>query len=167
METLEQYIFYTILKDKNDEGKAISYGTKRVCAYDHEEYFAAFLGIDPLAFSDVEKSIDWYETCLNIAADGNVMIMDEASMPKKNGEKTYTVLLPSSPNHSQMEELKVYLPQLREIVSEVRVCDEFSDDFSSGEIELLEKYIDFHNEQLKETDCHKQKVKIEKNKKKN
>lgn len=150
MEALKDYIFYTILKD-DELFKQVSYGIKRGNSLKHEDYFANFIDIDPLAWEGIQLLPDWHSSCENIAGVGSVMIVNTAIEVENIEDRMYGIYLPTYPTLFQLETLKDKMSEFENMVIDVSVYGVDHDNFIAlkrkenfDSWEFLKVYINYH-----------------------
>ena len=158
MNNLKDYVFYILLKD-DDKNKTVghAYGIKKGAGTSHDSYYHRFLDINSEILDNIQITPNWDETMRNIAAAGNVVIVNSSIEVQQLEYMLYLVYLPSEPSLYQLNSLEKIKEEFSVISIEVGVFGEnyqeflnerFSNkDFNS--LEYLNNYIKINKEKIK------------------
>lgn len=119
MEEVKDYVFYTIIKDIDNNyfnKDGIAFGVKRGSAIDEDFYFQAFRDIDPYLWNHIGLKLtnNWSDSMEVMSAAGHVMIVNLSPKTKEATKREYLISLPDSPTLFQVNFLESISEELKE-----------------------------------------------------
>lgn len=123
MEDFKSYVFYMIKPERN-----VHFGIQRGYSTSHENYWATFVGLDSMCFTDAHVSSDWHLSCSNLAVSGNVMFVNSA-LEQSIDKTMFLLYLPSYATEQQIVLLEEIEKQIKDSDLDVAVFGKLSQDF--------------------------------------